>query len=134
MKRFFAFIIIVSMSLIVFFLYGVTGDMPGIDTVSFSSEGLSGISAFAQDIQWPWHMRDYGYGEGMMGGCWFGGFIVWIIIIVIIALLVYFIIRSKRPVGPEGPFQGTPLDILKKRYAKGEITKEEFDEIRKDLD
>lgn len=132
MKKIIVLAIIISFGLIVSSFFGVTGNMP--DMGSFSSGWLSGISAFSQGIQWPWHMRDYGYGEGMMGGCWFGGFIVWIIIIVVIALLVYFIIRSKRSVGPESPFQGTPLDILKKRYAKGEITKEEFDEIRKDMD
>jgi len=27
----------------------------------------------------------------------------------------------------------TPLDVLKKRYARGEINKEEFDKIRRDL-
>ena len=29
--------------------------------------------------------------------------------------------------------ESTPLEILKKRYARGEIKKEEYDKIKKDL-
>jgi putative membrane protein len=36
--------------------------------------------------------------------------------------------------GTGGRWQRTPLDILKRRYAAGEITREQYDEIRKELE
>jgi len=40
--------------------------------------------------------------------------------------------HTKEVIGTE--HQETPLDILKKRYAKGEITQEEFDKMKDNLD
>ena len=73
-------------------------------------------------------------GYGMMGwgfGGWIMGFI-FLIIIIAVGLVIFFALRNR------GNFTGfskneTPLEILKKRYAKGEITKKEFDEMKKDL-
>jgi len=50
---------------------------------------------------------------------------------VIIGLIIYFIINGQNLVKHEA--RETPLEILKKRYAKGEISKEEYDRIKKDL-
>jgi len=70
----------------------------------------------------------------MMGYGFFGGWmmIVWIIII---GLIVWGVIALTRHAG-KGPGDGerrNPLDIARERYAKGEITREEFERIKKDL-
>jgi len=96
-------------------------------------EGISGYLPCVQERNWPWHMSDYGHGPGMMG-YWFGGFFMWAVFVVIIAVVVYLIIRAKRPQDEDVLMSETPLHILKKRYARGEISKEEFDEIRKDIE
>jgi putative membrane protein len=50
------------------------------------------------------------------------------VIIGIILIISGIIIRIKSKVK-----ESSNLDILKERYAKGEITKEEFDEMKEDL-
>ncbi len=74
------------------------------------------------------------YGPHMMGGWWWmwimwiGGFFV---LVLVIYLLVYGL-RSGSP--PPGSTPETPLDILKKRYARGEITREEYEQMKRDLE
>jgi putative membrane protein len=68
-----------------------------------------------------WPMMHYGY----------GGVFMWIIMIVLIGVLIYLFIQLQK--GKAGSLE-TPLEILKKRYARGEITKEDFDRMKKDLE
>jgi putative membrane protein len=68
-------------------------------------------------------MMYYGYGGGFM----------WLLLIVVIGLLLYLFIQSTKTKGSMGGAGETPLDILKKRYAKGELTKDEFDRMKRDL-
>lgn len=78
------------------------------------------------------------------GNMWGGGFgFGWIFMLVFWGLVIWGIFALVRGVGGhgccghnhEGHKQGekTPLDILKERYAKGEINKEEFEAKKKDL-
>ena len=93
-----------------------------------------------RDILAQWRGYDWGHGPGMMVGGygmgWFGSITMiafWIAVIVGIVLLIRWMIVSTRTT-VHGPGSGeSALEILKKRYARGEIDKEEFEEKKKDL-
>ena len=72
-----------------------------------------------------------GYGYGMMGyGGMLFGLLFWIVIIVLAYFLIKSLIQKNKTSSVEGK---SSLEIAKERYAKGEITKEELDEIKKNL-
>lgn len=71
----------------------------------------------------------------MMGYGGYGGIFMWIILIVIAAGIIYFVVnRSKVTGSSENPTGESPTEILKIRYAKGEITKEEFDRLKREIE
>ena len=57
--------------------------------------------------------------------------------LVIIGLCLYFIFGRRRSsriwISGQGFGDETALDILKKRYAKGEISKDEFEQMKRDI-
>ena len=92
------------------------------------------MEALAQWGGYNWHtgpgMMHWGYGCSRVGHI--KGIVRWIAVIVGIILPVRWIVCSSR--GGTGEGQGTEdraLEILRKRYARGEIGRAEFDEKRK---
>ena len=83
------------------------------------------------------------WGPQMMGwgGGWYAMILGPLFMIFVLALLIAAVVLLVRWLG--GPWQGvipppsqpgrTPLDILKERFARGEIDKEEFEERRRVL-
>ena len=98
------------------------------------------ILSLLNDTAAQWRGYEWGHGPGMMGWGygmgWFGPIIMiafWIAVIVGIVFLIRWLVLAIRP-GSHGTAAGeSALEILKKRYARGEINKEEFEEKRKDL-
>jgi len=80
----------------------------------------------------------YAYGPHMMGwgGGWYAMIFGPLFMILVLAVLIAAVVLLVRWLG--GPWQGTaspppppsrtPLDILKERFARGEIDKDEFEE------
>ncbi|GMT46098.1 MAG: hypothetical protein IEMM0006_1930 [bacterium] len=77
------------------------------------------------------------------GNFWMGGMWIFPLIMLVGVLLFIFLVFGRWNYGsfwyhhdrnaypPDS--NETPLEILKKRYAKGEITKAEFEQIKKDM-
>ena len=57
---------------------------------------------------------------------------VWALIIVLIVLAVLRVVRHQNS-HPASNTGAEPLDIAKARYAKGEIDKVQFEQLKKDL-
>ena len=70
---------------------------------------------------------DGGWGFGMGPGMW----IFWIVLIVIVVALVKM--AGPGSGSPDTPDK-TPMEILKARYARGEIDEEEFNRRRRELE
>jgi putative membrane protein len=82
---------------------------------------------------WGWnHM---GSGTGWWGMGFGGGFFMilfWIVIIAIIVMLAKWLFTGSSRIDlPRGK---SALDILKERYARGEIGKDEFEQKKRDLE
>ncbi len=69
-----------------------------------------------------------------MGGWWGMGF-GWIVPLFIIAMVVWMVTsRISRNRSDSGaPSRNSALEILKERYARGELSKEEFESMRKEI-
>jgi putative membrane protein len=77
-----------------------------------------------------------GYGMGGYGmGFGFGGIFMilwWVLIIAGIVVLVKWLVGSRWP-GGHDTTENKALDILKERYARGEIDEQEFQKRKRDL-
>ncbi len=81
----------------------------------------------------------YFYGQHMWDSgwhSWFFGPLMMILFLAVAVLLIVLLVRWVAPPSHTAPHHTpirTPLDILKERFARGEIDKDEFEERRRIL-
>jgi len=82
----------------------------------------------------------YGYGPHMMwwGGGWFFGPLFMILVLAVVIALAVLLVRwlgglAQGPASSPPPQGRAPRDILKERFARGEIDQEEYESRRRVL-
>lgn len=97
--------------------------------VLLSGAGMMGMAGLG--MMGPGMMGGYGYGGWGM----FAGIVSLLFTLLTIGGIVLVAVWFARSAGKTTLVAGSesPLDILKRRYAKGEISKEQFEQMKRDL-
>ena len=102
---------------------------------------MSGLFTWLQNPSSQWRGYDWGMHPGGMMGWGYGMswvsqiFMIffWVAVIVGIVFLIRWLIVSSRSGSHSVAVYNSALEILKKKYARGEIDKQEFEEKKRDL-
>ena len=89
-------------------------------------ERAGALSAQGQMYEWHWEMHPmwWGWGIGMMAMM----FLFWALVIVGLIVGIRWLLGQGKATRSD-----SALEILRQRYARGEINKEEFESKKKDL-
>ena len=106
-----------------------------ITALALSIVFFSSTDAMAQSRRYEgWHMV-----PGMMGGWgmgWFGGIfmmIFWVLILVGLFFLINWLIQSTNRAKSDPGNGSRAMEVLKERYARGDLDKVEFETMKLDL-
>src|SRR5262249_38472534 len=89
-------------------------------------EGSGALAAQGRMYQWHWEMHPmwWGWGIGMMAIM----FLFWVLVIIGLIVGIRWLVSQGKVSRSD-----SALEILRQRYARGEINKEEFELKKKDL-
>ena len=76
------------------------------------------------------------YGPMMNGNDWGWGIFMmlfWLFFLIVIGAVVVHVLRGHDHHHHQTAEKVDPIDIAKERYAKGDITKDQFEQLKKDL-
>jgi putative membrane protein len=79
-------------------------------------------------------MFGWGWMHGGMGvPFWWLGAGFRVLFLAAVAVGIVYLVRALNRQGGRGHHEESALDILQKRYARGEITREQFEEMKRNL-